>query len=102
MEKLDKWADDRRTALKMRLKELDEQIKETRKRVRQTGNLPEKLELQKKVRHLEGKRDEAWRGYDDAAKVIEEKKDELIDRVEARMKQEVTTRELFRVSFEVR
>lgn len=101
MEKLDKWAEDRRTALKTSLKDLDEQIKDIKRQIRQPGNLPEKLALQKKARKLEGKRDEAWREYDDAAKVIEEKKDEVIDMVEARMKQQVETTELFTISFEI-
>ncbi len=102
MDKLDKWAEDRRTGLKTTLKELDDQIKELKKQTRQTGNLPDRLALQKKVRKLEGKRDEAWREYDDSAKVIEEKKDELIDIVEKRLKQETFTEELFNISFEIK
>jgi superfamily II DNA/RNA helicase len=101
MEKLDRWADDKRTGLKASLKEMDEQIKEMKKQIRQTGNLPEKLALQKKVRKLEEKRDDAWREYDNAAKEVEEKKDELIDMVEARLKQNVNTTELFTISYEI-
>lgn len=101
MEKLDRWADDKRTGLKASLKEMDEQIKEMKKQIRQTGNLPEKLALQKKVRKLEEKRDDAWREYDNAAKDVEEKKDELIDMVEARLKQNVSTTELFTISYEI-
>ncbi len=101
MEKLDKWAEDRRTGLKASLKELDDQIKELKKQTRNTGNLPDRLALQKKVRKLEGKRDEAWREYDDSAKMIEEKKDELIDMVEKRLKQQTSTHELFNISFEI-
>ncbi len=101
MDKLDKWAEDRRTGLKTTLKELDDQIKELKKQTRNTGNLPDRLALQKKVRKLEGKRDEAWREYDDSAKVIEEKKDELIDMVEKRLKQQTSTQELFNISFEI-
>ncbi len=101
MEKLDLWADDRRTGLKGTLKEIDEQIKETKKQIRQTGNLPERLALQKKVRKLEQKHDEAWREYDSAAKEVEEKKDELIDMVEKRLKQKVSTTDLFTISYEI-
>jgi ERCC4-related helicase len=101
MEKLDRWADDRRTGLKASLKEMDDQIKEMKKQIRQIGTLPEKLALQKKVRKLEQKRDEAWREYDDAAKQVEEKKDQLIDTVEARMKQNISTSDLFTISYEI-
>ena len=101
MDKLDKWAEDRRTAMKTSLKDLDDQIKEVKKDIRHTGNLPDKLALQKKVRKLEGKRDEAWREYDNSAKMIEEKKDELIDMVEAQLKAQTSRHELFNISFEI-
>jgi hypothetical protein len=58
MEKLDHWAEDRRAGLKADLKDLDEQIKVLKKEVRQTGNMPEKLALQRKARALESQRDD--------------------------------------------
>ena len=102
MDKLDNWADDRRAGLKADLKELDEQIKALKKDIRQTGNLPDKLALQRKARELETKRDEAWRAYDAAAKEIEVQKDGFLDQVEARLGQSVSDDELFAISFEVK
>jgi len=67
-----------------------------------TVSLPEKIALQKKIRTLDKKRDEAWRAYDEAAKDIEVRKDELIDTVEARLKQKVTEEDLFTITFSVR
>lgn len=61
IDKLDNWAEDKRAGLKADLKELDDEIKAIKKEVRQTGNLPDKLALQRKARALEAKRDEAWR-----------------------------------------
>ena len=101
MDKLDNWADDKRAGLKADLKELDDEIKLLKKEVRQTGNLPDKLTLQKKVRVLEAKRDEAWRDYDGAAKDIETQKDGFLDRVEERLRQEVSDEELFTVRFDI-
>lgn len=101
MEKLDNWAEDKRTGLKADLKELDEQIKALKKEIRQTGNLPDKLALQRKVRGLESKRDEAWRAYDAAAKEIEVQKDNLLDQVEERLGQSVSDEELFAIRFEI-
>jgi hypothetical protein len=43
MDKLDRWAEDRRAALKAELAELDEALKEMRKAARLAPNLPEKL-----------------------------------------------------------
>jgi len=101
MGKLDNWAEDKRAGLKADLKELDDQIKALKKEIRQTGNLPDKLALQKKMRPLEQKRDEAWRTYDAAAKEIEVQKDNLLDQVEARLGQEVTEEVLFTVRFRI-
>lgn len=102
MEKLDNWAEDKRAGLKADLKELDDQIKALKKEIRQTGNLPDKLTLQRQTRALEMKRDEAWREYDAAAKKIEVQKDGLLDQVEERLGQDVTDERLFAIRFEIR
>ncbi|MGC0389154.1 SNF2-related protein [Bradyrhizobium sp. USDA 241] len=101
IDKLDNWAEDKRAGLKADLKELDEQIKALKKEIRQTGNLPDKLALQRQARTLETKRDEAWRAYDAAAKEIEVQKDGLLDQVEERLGQSVSDEELFAVRFEI-
>lgn len=101
MDKLDNWAEDKRAGLKADLRELDDQIKALKKEIRQTGNLPDKLALQKKIRPLEQKRDEAWRTYDAAAKEIEIQKDRLLDLVEALLGQEVSEETLFTVRFRI-
>lgn len=101
MDKLDNWAEDKRAGLKADLKELDEQIKALKKEIRQTGNLPDKLALQRQARNLEGKRDEAWRAYDAAAKEIEVQKDGFLNQVEERLGQDVSDEELFAVRFAI-
>ncbi len=102
MDKLDCWAEDKRAGLKADLKELDDQIKAMKKEVRQTGNLPDKLALQRKARTLETMRDEAWRAYDEAAKEIETQKDGLLDQVEERLGQDVSDEPLFAIRFEIK
>ncbi|MBZ9944490.1 DEAD/DEAH box helicase [Mesorhizobium sp. BR1-1-13] len=102
IDKLDNWAEDKRAGLKADLKDIDEEIKALKKEVRQTGNLPDKLALQRKARLLEGKRDEAWRAYDAAAKDIEVQKDGLLDQVEERLGQAVSDEELFAIRFQVK
>ena len=101
IEKLDNWAEDKRAGLKADLKELDEQLKVLKRDIRQTGNLPDKLALQRQARTLEAKRDEAWRAYDAAAKEIEVQKDGLLDQVEERLGQEVSDEQLFAIRFEI-
>jgi hypothetical protein len=72
-----------------------------KREIRQTGNLPDKLALQRQTRTLEAKRDEAWRAYDAAAKEIEVQKDGFLDQVEERLGQNVSDEELFAMRFRV-
>lgn len=95
MDKLDRWAEDRRTALKAELDALDQEIKETKKSARMAPNLPEKLELQRKLRGLETKRDEAWRAYDTASRDIDRQKDALLDEISRRLEQKTEGQTLF-------
>jgi ERCC4-related helicase len=101
MGKLDSWAEDKRAGLKFDLKDLDDELKALKKEIRQTGNLPDKLALQRKARELEGKRDTAWRAYDEAAKDIEVQKDGLLDRVEEQLAQSAETEDLFTITFKI-
>lgn len=101
MDKLDRWAEDRRTALKAELDELDEGIKEAKKSARLAPNLPEKLELQRKLRGLETKRDEAWRAYDAASREVDRQKDALLDEISRRLEQKTECTELFTLRWRV-
>ena len=60
MDKLDRWASDKRTSQREKLKEYDVQIADMKKESRTARNLQEKIEIRKKVRKLEAKREEAW------------------------------------------
>lgn len=99
MDKLNRWAEDKRKSLKAKLKDYDDQVALLKKQARSAPNLPEKLSIQKKLRTLDTKRDEAWRQYDEAARNIERQKDALIDRIEARMHQEIEEETLFTVQW---
>ncbi len=95
IDKLDHWADDRRTSLKVELEELDESIKEMRKAARLAPNLPDKLEKQQALRKLETKRDEAWRNYDAASRELDKQKDDLLDDISKRLEQNTESNTLF-------
>jgi len=101
MDKLDRWAEDRRSALKAELDELDASIKETKKAARLAPNLPEKLELQRKLRGLETKRDDAWRAYDAASRDVDRQKDALLDEIGRRLEQKTECVELFTLRWKV-
>jgi ERCC4-related helicase len=99
IDKLDHWAQDRRTSLKVELDELDEAIKETRKAARLAPNLPEKLEKQQSLRKLETKRDEAWRNYDVASRELDKQKDNLLDEVGKRLEKQSESFNLFTIKW---
>jgi len=101
MDKLDRWAEDRRAGLKTELEELDQEIKETKKAARLAPNLPEKLERQKELRKLETKRDEAWRSYDEASREIDRQKDALLDEVSRRLEQKTEQETLFTIRWKM-
>ncbi|MCX6751860.1 MAG: DEAD/DEAH box helicase, partial [Candidatus Nomurabacteria bacterium] len=95
MDKLDRWAEDRRDSLKAELAELDEALREATKSARLAPTLPEKLERQRTARTLEAKREEAWRAYDQASRKIDKQKDDLLDEISRRLEQRVEQEVLF-------
>ena len=101
LEKLDKWGDDRRSSLKATLKELDDQIKDLKKQARIAPNLPDKLKIERERQRTESERDKAWRDYDQAAKEIEQGKDRLIDEIEKKLRQLLSTTELFSIRWNI-
>ncbi len=101
MDKLDHWATDQQKSLRTNLKELDDGIKDLKRQIRQSNTLPDKIALQKKVKAIEKRRDEAWRNYDQAAREVENKKDELIDTVESRLSQTMTDDVLFKIQWQI-
>ncbi len=101
MDKLDRWAEDRRASLKAELAELDEALKEAKKAARTAPTLPEKLERQRAARTLETKRDEAWRAYDQASRELDRQKDRLLDEISHRLEQTIENEVLFSLRWRV-
>ena len=85
MDKLDRWAEDKRAALRADLRERDEDLKTLKREARQAATLPEKLTIQRKIKKTEARREEAWRTYDTDARSVEQAKETIIDGVEARL-----------------
>lgn len=101
IDKLDRWAEDRRSALKAELDDLDEAIRETKKAARLAPNLPEKLERQRTLRQQESKRNDAWRTFDEASREIENKKDTLLDEISQRLQQKTEQTALFTLRWQL-
>jgi superfamily II DNA/RNA helicase len=102
MDKLDRWAEDKRTGLKADLREHDENLKMLKRDARQAASLPEKLEIQKKIKQMEAGRENAWRAYDAEARTVESAKESLIDDVEKRLAVNQSLDRVLTVRFSVR
>ncbi|MDR4509323.1 MAG: DEAD/DEAH box helicase [Candidatus Brocadiaceae bacterium] len=101
MEKLDIWAEDIKISLEMELKELDRDIKFRKTEAKKILNLEEKVQAHRQIKEMEKKRNamrlHLYQSQDD----VDNKKDLLIEEIEARMKQRIEKTELFTVRWKV-
>ena len=101
MDKLDRWAEDKRAGLRADLREHDENLKTLKRESRQAPTLPDKLATQKKIKQVQAAREEAWRVYDAQAREVESAKERLIDDVEARLDVKQSIDRVFAIRFAV-
>jgi superfamily II DNA or RNA helicase len=101
MEKLDRWAEDQRKSLKADLEDLEESIRAGRREARLAPNLPEKLQLQQRVRQQEGRHTEALLAYKEACSTIDSRKDILLDETSKRLQQQAQRQDLFLIRWHV-
>jgi hypothetical protein len=99
VEKLERWSEDRRIALDLRIKQLDAEVKEARKTARQLPSLKEKMEAKRALKALERERDNIMLQYHDEKKKIEQEEDRLLEEVEQKLATEITSSQLFAVSW---
>jgi ERCC4-related helicase len=100
-EKLERWADDMVLSAERALVETKEQIKALRRQARQAVTLGEQHDVQEKILKLEHQQ---RRQRQDIFKVEDEisgKRDQLIDSLEKRLAQRVTTETLFTIRWSV-
>ena len=102
MDKLDKWAQDKKKTLRDKIKDIDDNIKELRRNARTAPNLPEKVKIQKQIKTVEARREALWKELDDACREVDRKKESLIDEVEKQLQQRVSEQELFTIKWELR
>ncbi|MDR0673387.1 MAG: DEAD/DEAH box helicase, partial [Zoogloeaceae bacterium] len=82
-EKLEAWAEDRRIALDIRIKQLDREIRDARRAIRQLPTLAEKLEGKRALKQQEQERDALMLDYHEEKKRIEAEEDRLLEKIEA-------------------
>lgn len=101
MEKLEKWAEDLKSGLELELKELDREIKFQKTESKKILKLDEKLKAQKDIKEMEKKRNTKRRTLFEAQDEIDGRKEGLIEGVEARLRQLISTSELFAIRWRV-
>lgn len=100
-EKLDGWADDLKLGLERELKEIDRQIKESRRTSTIASTLEDKLAGQKQIKALEALRTQKRRTLFEAQDRIDSQRAELISNIENRLVQRVATDPLFTVRWRI-
>jgi ERCC4-related helicase len=95
--KLELWAEDLKFGLEQDLKELDREIRDTRRATAGTATLAEKLAGQRKLQELDAKKKKKRAELFEAQDTIDEKRDTLIGEIEKQLKQRVNARTLFTV-----
>jgi hypothetical protein len=101
-DKVDAWADDLKVGLEREIKEVDRAIKECRAKGKSAATLAEKLEHQKEQRSLEALRDKKRRELFNRQDEIQQRRDELIEELEGKLKQQVYSGILFAANWSLR
>ncbi len=94
IDKMEHWAEDLRATSKAELDDAEDALKGARRAARTAPTLPEKLELQREIRRLEAKRDDAWRDFDRSGRDLDSKKEALLDDISRRLEQTAEQRGL--------
>ncbi len=98
---LDRWSEDLKQGKEREIKEIDKQIREARKTVALAQSLQDKLAEQKVIKTLEKTRNTKRKKLFDAQDEIDERKENLIGEIEARLKQRTEENELFTIRWHV-
>lgn len=101
MDKLDKWAEDRRTSSRQSIREIEVEIRTLKREAKLAPNLPERLAIEKKRKERESALDQAYRENDLAVRDIEKQKEGLLDSTEKKMKQGTHVKELFTIRWKL-
>ncbi|MBI2381259.1 MAG: DEAD/DEAH box helicase [Gammaproteobacteria bacterium] len=101
-EKLEGWAEDRRIALDIRIKQLDQEIREARKAARQLTSLQDKLAAKRVLKQLEQERDRVMLDYHEEKKRIDAEEDRLLTDIEAALQITPERQRLFAIRWRLK
>lgn len=95
MDKLDTWAADMKVSLEREITDLDAEIKLRKSEARKMIQLKDKVTAQRGIKDLEKKRAEKRQNLYEAQDQVDEKKEDLLTRVEKMLEQKLEEKELF-------
>jgi len=101
MVKLDSWADDLKVGLERELKDLDAEIKLKKAEAKKILKLEEKIQAQRQIKDLEGKRSDKRKTLYEAQDEVDVRKETLISNIEGKLKQNITGKELFIIKWKI-
>jgi len=100
-EKLDGWAEDMKAILERELKTLDQDIREHKKRYKIAADLEAKTQLYRTVKEMESKRAEKRRRIFEAQDDVDRQKEQLLEKVELRLRQKQGLADLFAIRWKL-
>lgn len=101
VDKLDKWAEDVKNSLEIELKRLSIDIKTLKTNAKKVLRLEEKIKLQREIKELEKRRNDMRQKLYKSQDEVDEKKENLLDKVEAQLNQKITRTPLFTIQYKV-
>lgn len=101
MDKLDQWADDMKISLEKEIRDLDAEIKLRKSEAKKMMNLEAKVRAQRQIKELEKKRSEKRQSLFEAQDQVDDRKEQLLQEIEARLNQHVYTEELFTIRWQL-
>jgi len=99
--KLDRWSEDLKLGLEREIKEIDKQIRESRKTAALAQSLQNKLEAQKAIKALERTRNTKRRDLFDAQDALDVQREELIANIEKQLRQQRVVDRLFTIRWTI-
>jgi hypothetical protein len=101
MAKLDKWAEDVKNSLEIELKDLDREIKARKTEAKNILLLEEKVRAQRQIKEMEKTRNALRMSLYETQDEVDRRKEQLLEDIEARLKQRLEKNDLFLIRWKV-
>lgn len=101
MDKLERWAKDLKESLELKLRQMDIDIKTMKTECRKIAKLEEKLKMQKQIKDLEVKRNKLRLNLYEEQDKIDKEKEQLIDDVAEKLKNNQKYDKLFSIKWRI-